>query len=285
MNKNKLINLILAFGILVGIFLASITIIMDTNFKSSVDWVAKVGDAEISRAKYMLQLEGLSSDKRNPLTQKEREYVLERMIEEELLIQRAMDLGMFSSNTMIRGTVVQQMIDFIIEDNSLISINEGELEEFYESNKGFFTSADKLWVRQIYFSDPETEKALFLANKAFKNLLNHESFDKVQETGSKTALLIPDTLMTLSKLREYIGPSLMQLASKLQPGEFTSPKKVPGGFKIIFLVDREDASPPKFNSVRDQVKAEFMKRRDDNSLRQYLENLKDWYDITRNLKD
>ena len=91
--------------------------------------------------------------------------------------------------------------------------------------------------------------------------------------------------MTLSKLREYIGPSLMQLASKLQSGQFTSPKKVSGGFKIIFLVDREDASPPKFHSVRDQVKAEFMKRRDDNSLRQYLENLKDWYDITKNLED
>ena len=32
-------------------------------------------------------------------------YVLERMIEEELLIKRAIDLGMLENNPMARGTI------------------------------------------------------------------------------------------------------------------------------------------------------------------------------------
>ncbi|GIT62247.1 MAG: hypothetical protein Ct9H300mP20_20740 [Gammaproteobacteria bacterium] len=51
--------------------------------------------------------------------------------------------------------------------------------------------------------------------------------------------------MTLAKVREYFGPSLMQVAKMLQPGEFTAPKKVIGGYKIIILLERRDASPPK----------------------------------------
>jgi len=104
-------------GLLVGVFLASFSLIKETNLKNEGGWVAKVDGVEISRAKYLLQIESLRIDKRNPLNKKDRDYVLERMIEEQLLIQRAKDLGMFTSNNMIRGTVVQQMINFIISNN------------------------------------------------------------------------------------------------------------------------------------------------------------------------
>ena len=75
----------------------------------------------------------------------------------------------------------------------------------------------------------------------------------------------------------------MQLAQSLRPGEFTRPKKVVDGYKIIYLVDREDAKTPKFSSIKDLVRSEFIKRRDDQSLREYLDDLKNWYDISRNL--
>ena len=89
--------------------------------------------------------------------------------------------------------------------------------------------------------------------------------------------------MTLAKVREYVGPSLMQIAKGMQPGQFTPPKKVAGGYKIIYLIDRKDALPPDFFLIRDRVKSEYLKRKDDKTLRLYLENLKNWYEIERNL--
>ena len=91
--------------------------------------------------------------------------------------------------------------------------------------------------------------------------------------------------MNLSKVREYIGPSLMKEAQLLKPGQFSAPKKVSGGYKIIYLADREDAEKPQYSNIRSSVLSEFLKRRDDKSLRAYLDNLKKWYDVSRNLKE
>ena len=283
MNKDKALNILLVLGVFVGISLAIFSSIQDTNFEVDNNWVARVGDIEISREKYLLQLEGLNLDKRVPLKEEDRAFVLERMIEEELLIQRAKDLGMFSTNTMIRGAIVQQMINMIISENSLDIVSTSQLKEFYEANKGFFTSADRLRLKQIYFSD-EKGGALERAQNAYLHLVQGNNLDEIDSKSDETALEVPNTLMTLSKVREYIGPSLMQIAKMLKPGEFTSPKKVIGGYKIIVLLERRDASPPDFKEIRDRVKSEYQKRKDDEALRDYLNKLKKWYEIDRQPK-
>ena len=283
MNKDKALNILLVLGVFVGISLAIFSSIQDTNFEVDNNWVARVGDIEISREKYLLQLEGLNLDKRVPLKEEDRAFVLERMIEEELLIQRAKDLGMFSTNTMIRGAIVQQMINMIISENSLDIVSTSQLKEFYEANKGFFTSADRLRLKQIYFSD-EKGGALERAQNAYLYLVQGNNLDVIDSKSDESALEVPNTLMTLSKVREYIGPSLMQIAKMLKPGEFTSPKKVIGGYKIIVLLERRDASPPDFKEIRDRVKSEYQKRKDDEALRDYLNKLKKWYEIERQPK-
>ena len=283
MNKERFLNTILIIGLLIGISLAIFSSIQDINYGSDNEWVARVGDVEISRAKYLLLVDGLNTDKRAPLREGDKSFVLERMIEEELLIQRAKDLGMFSTNTMIRGTIVQQMINMIISENSLEVISTSEIEEFYEKNKSFFTSADRLRLQQVYFSD-EIEGSLERAQQLHKDLLEGKDIGNLKNKGDKSALDIPNTLMSLAKVREYVGPSLMQIAKELKPGQFTPPKKVKGGYKIIYLVDRRDALPPDFNEIRDRVKSEYLKRRDDQALRDYLDKLKNWYEIERHPK-
>ena len=283
MDQEKFINLLLILGMLIGISLALFSSIKESKFDNTKDWAAKVGEGEISQTKYSLQLEGLNLDKRSPLTQDDRAFVLERMIEEELLIQRAKDLGMFSTNTMIRGTIVQQMINMIVSENSFEEIETSDLKSFYKKNLGFFTSANRLRLKQIYFSD-EKKDSYQRALEVYQNLVEGHSLEELIARGDKTALQIPNTLMTLSKVREYIGPSLMKIAMNLRPGEFTSPKKMQGGYKIIYLIERRDALPPEFNQIKDRVKSEYQKRKDDQALRNYLDNLKNWYEIERNLE-
>ena len=285
MNSLLKHHYILGLGLVIGIFLAALTIVEKNNL-SDQNWAAKIEDRIIPFERYKMQLEGLANDKRSPLTKKDKEYVLERMIEEELLIKRAIDLGMLENNPMARGTIVQQMIKNIISEGSRIEPEEKEIIEFFEENIGFFTKANRLRVRQIYFSqDDFGDKAHQEAKNAFTRLLKGETFDQVILSGSNSALKVPDTLMNLSKVREYIGPSLMREAQLLKPGQFSEPKKVSGGYKIIYLVDREDAAQPEYSNIRNSVLSEFSKRRDDQSLRTYLDNLKKWYDVSRNLEE
>ena len=285
MNSLLKHHYILGLGLVIGIFLATLTIVEKNNI-SDQNWAAKIEDQLIPFERYEMQLEGLANDKRSPLTKKDKEYVLERMIEEELLIKRAIDLGMLENNPMARGTIVQQMIKNIISEGSRIEPEEKELIEFFEENIGFFTKANRLRVRQIYFSqDDFGDRVLKEAKNAFTRLLKSETFDQVALSGSNSALKVPDTLMNLSKVREYIGPSLMREAQLLKPGQFSEPKKVSDGYKIIYLVDREDAAKPEYSNIRSSVLSEFSKRRDDQSLRTYLDNLKKWYDVSRNLEE
>ena len=285
MNNLLKHHYILGSGLVIGIFLAALTIVEKNNI-SDQNWAAKIENRLIPFERYEMQLEGLANDKRSPLTKQDKEYVLERMIEEELLIKRAIDLGMLENNPMARGTIVQQMIKNIISEGSRIEPEEKELIEFFEENIGFFTKANRLRVRQIYFSqDDFGDRVLREAKNAFTRLLKGETFDQVVLSGSNSALKVPDTLMNLSKVREYIGPSLMREAQLLKPGQFSEPKKVSDGYKIIYLVDREDAAKPEYFNIRSSVLSEFSKRRDDQSLRTYLDNLKKWYDVSRNLEE
>ena len=186
MNKDKVLNILLVLGVFAGISLAIFSSIQDTNFGADNNWVARVGDIEISREKYLLQLEGLNLDKRVPLKEEDRVFVLERMIEEELLIQRAKDLGMFSTNTMIRGAIVQQMINMIISENSLDIVSTSQLKEFYEEHKGFFTSADRWRLKQIYFSD-EKGGALESDYSAYLNRVQSNNLVEIDSKSEETA--------------------------------------------------------------------------------------------------
>ena len=281
MDKKRY-TLILLFGMIFGAVLAAISIVEESSV-SNYQWAAKIEDTIIPMDKYLMQLEGLAKDKRSPLTQSDEMYVLERMIEEELLIKRAIDLGMLENNPMARGTIVQQMIKTIISENDRYEIPEQDLINFFEENIGFFTKSQRLRLQQIYFSNEEfSNSSQKKAREAYEMLIDGEAFSKVSNLGSKSALRIPNTLMTLSKVREYIGPSLMNLARNLEAGSFSEPVAVSGGYKIIYLFEKELIEPPSFRTIEDSVRAEYSKRMDDKSLRDYLENLKNWYDISRN---
>jgi hypothetical protein len=283
MDKNRFYSFVLFAGILLGALMAAYSVIEKSNI-SDYKWAAKIEDTSIPMEKYLTQLDGLSKDKRSPLTQEDKEYVLERMIEEELLIKRAIDLGMLNDNPMARGTIVQQMIKTIIAENARYEISDSELESFFQENSGFFTKSSRLRIQQIYFSNEQLkDNSLVVAKKAYDLLKRGDDFESVSKLGSPSALKIPNSLMTLSKVREYIGPSLMNLARELEINSFTSPIEVSGGYKIIYLIDKEMASPPKLNDIKASVSSEFLKRKDDQSLRSYLENLKNWYDVSRNL--
>ena len=278
MNE-RLQNSLLIFGLIIGVFLAANSIVQESNLIED-DWVANVGGVQISKEKYYSQLEGLARDKKNPITERDKNYVLERMIEEELLIIRAKELGLFENNQIVRGSIIQQMIKLIISENYLESVEEETLRKFYEQNIGFFSSASRLRLQQIYFSNLSGDSKE-RSEEAFEYLKEGASYDEVSKMADQSALTIPNSMMNLSKVREYIGPTLMNLAKRLEPGEFSVPMEVAGGHKIIYLFDKELSEPEEFDSIQPKILKEYQRRRDDNSLREYLEDLKGWYEIKR----
>jgi parvulin-like peptidyl-prolyl isomerase len=240
--------------------------------------VARVGDATIRVEEYRRLVAGLEADRREPVDDALRRHVLDRMIDEELLVQRAVELGLVEVDRRVRANLTSAMIQSIVDDAEEIEPSERDLRDFYAENANFFTSSGRLRVRQIFFrmradaSGSSEERAA----RAHQRLLAGETFEALlEEFGENEIAPLPDALLPALKLREYVGPTVLRAAMELEPGAFSVPVRSGTGLHILKLVDREMARTPDYEGIAEQVRAEWRRRLGDTALRAYLDGLRD----------
>lgn len=269
----------LALGLISGLIAALISVLTPSwGVEEDVQIVATVNGTFISREKYLSHLTALSTDKKDPVTAEDAEYVLGRIIEEELLVQRGVEVGLLESDKRTRAAMVNAMISMTTASAEATTPSERELQSFYEDNSDYFTPTARLRVRQLVVGGDNAQEK---AQRAFARLSAGEGFEVVdRELGKAVALSIPDTLLPPAKVREYLGPSVVQLLQQQPAGFISRPQAQGSGFRIVMLVDKEEGARPVLASIRQQVEAEYVRRSGDQSLREYLEWLKDRADIT-----
>ena len=77
MDKENTYSLLLLLGLIVGAGMAAISIVEESNL-TNYEWAAKIEETTISMEKYLTQLEGLSKDKRSPITEQDKAYVFRK---------------------------------------------------------------------------------------------------------------------------------------------------------------------------------------------------------------
>ena len=86
--------------------------------------------------------------------------------------------------------------------------------------------------------------------------------------------MLPET-----KLREYVGPAVVQSAAKLDVGRTSEPVRSGIGYHILHLVAREPAKTPSIEEFAPQIRAEWHRRAGDTALRDYLDDLRSRADL------
>ena len=245
---------------------------------ANAEVVAVVNGTVLSREKYLAYLQALASDKKDPITAEDSEYVLQRMIEEELLVQRGVEVGLLESDKRTRAALVNGMVSMTTTAAEAKAPTENELAEFFQENIDYFTPTGRIRARQLVVKG---EDAGGRALAAYQRLVAGESFQAVeQEFGTAVALSVPDSLLPPAKLREYLGPAATQMLMVQSVGFVSEPQPMDTGFRILQLVDKEVGQAPAQEAIREQLEAEFVRRAGDNALREYLEWLKDRADIS-----
>ena len=97
-------------GILVAISDPYVSVTDDTTV------VAWVNDTAIGKAQYNQALALYSQEKRSIASAQDRTLVLDRLIEEELLVQKAISDGALRNNLSVRQRTLQTMLDSIQSD-------------------------------------------------------------------------------------------------------------------------------------------------------------------------
>jgi len=101
----------LALGAIVGIGLGCFTVAGWIGADRLPDTViARVNDTDIRLLEYQRALRMFASEKRDPVTDHDRAMVLERMVEEELLVQHGVASGLVRGDRGVRTTVIQSVL-------------------------------------------------------------------------------------------------------------------------------------------------------------------------------
>lgn len=241
---------------------------------------AQVGDRVIRRVDYERVLAGVAGDLRSPVDDALRRRVLERMVDEELLVQRALDLGLAVVDRRIRGELTSGLIDSIVAETDGQEPSTQALERHYAEQIDFFTRPGRLRARTLYFSrsrddgDPRGP-ALDRAQAARTKLLAGEDLAEVEAALANPQVSpLPNALLPASKVRDYVGPSVLAALETLTPGTWSEPIEAGSGVHLATLVERGDRIIPTFEAIEELVRLDFKRRRGDEALRAYLDDLR-----------
>jgi parvulin-like peptidyl-prolyl isomerase len=272
-------------GVVAGVGLAAHGLLASGSGKALPDRaVASVNGALIFADEFERLVAGLESDTREPASPETRRRVLDRMIEEELLVQRGLELGLAESDRRVRSDITAAMIRSVVVEAEDEPPADDEVRAFYEQERAFFTQPGRLHVRQIFFRVPtvaDEAGAAGRAQAARQRLLEGEAPEQVAATlADEPVSPLPDTLLPPAKLREYLGPTALRTALELAPGEWSEPVRSGIGYHLLRVVAAEPASTPPYGEIEGQVRAEFVRRAGDRALRRYLDELRDRAEVT-----
>jgi len=272
---------LLAVGAVLGVGLAAAG--LSTTASPVRGWlpdhgVARVNGETIRRKDYERVLNALAQDKRNPLDDAERHRVLDRLIDEELLVQRALELGITRSDSKVRKDLVTAVIDEVLADTGDVQPTDEELRLFYEQHRDFFAGPGRIRVRQIVCRarHGEDDGALQIrARQAVRRLHAGEDFAAVRNAlGDPEIASLPDALLPPAKLVDYLGPTVARAAAALGVGQVSDPVRTGPAWHVVQVLDRQADEAPALEAIRAQVLAEYRRRAGEHALRSYLDDLR-----------
>jgi parvulin-like peptidyl-prolyl isomerase len=279
-------RLLLIGGVVSGLLLAAVGLLRsgspvvgarDTALPQGT--VAVVNGSPIAQDLYARLLGGLAEERKGQeLEPADRQRVLERMIDEELLLQRGLELGLARTDQLIRRQIVAALTASISAEAEDISPDETELRRFYEEHTDFFARPGRLSFAQIFFRvSSSTEDALVRqrADQATNRLRAGEALEMVnQELGDEPVMRLPASPLPVEKIQEYVGPTATRTLLTLEPGQVSDPVRSGIGYHVLVLHAQQQAIIPPFEAIRQQVLAQYRRMVGEQAVAAYIAELR-----------
>ncbi len=275
----------LALGAAAGVGCAAIGLLLpgEGGRELPANAAASVNGAVIRLEEYDRAVAAFASDRREPIGPEERRHVLDRLLDEELLVQRGLDLGLARHDRRVRGDIVSAVIELVVSQADAEAPSDADLRAFYEENRDYFARTERLLVQQIFVRAAplrSEDEARERAADAAARLRGGEPLERVQAAlGDSEVAPVPRDLLPIAKLREYLGPTAARVAQELDVGGTSEPQRSASGYHVIVLLDRSPGFAPPLSEVEDEVRAELRRRAGERALRAYLDDLRERADV------
>jgi hypothetical protein len=197
---------------------------------------ARVNERLITREAWLRAVAAVAEDRRTPLTPADRRAILQRLVDEELLLQHGKDLGLVDNDRRLRSQLVSEVIAAAAAEAE--PPDEAALRAYYDAHRDYFSTPPRLRVAAT-------------------------------SGGAPFAPPVPDALLPPATLREYLGPRLTEAALALEPGQAHASGEV-----VLTVLEREPRVVPPFEAAIEQVRARLLRERQEQALRALLAELR-----------
>jgi len=228
-------------------------------------YVAMVNDRGILMSDFIMQTESETSGPFAQASKEQRQRVLQEMIDEELLVQRALAVGFQELDTNVRMALVDGINSQVSAPTLARRISDAELRAFYDANKDKYGSQGFMRLNDIVLhfggiedADQTKDQAEADAAQAVYQLRSGASLDYVmQHFGfSKGFVNGGEEFDFAAKI--HLGPKLFAAASELSDGDISEPVTDTDGVHVLIMQHRQAPYLAEFDRVRNNVRADFV---------------------------
>ena len=203
--------------------------------------------------------------------------LLQRLIDDELILQRAEELGILQADPGIRKLLARSAIDTVVRESQALLIKEPDLIAFYNDHQAVFQQPQRITLQAAQFDD------LGMANISRNAVLLGDSLKKTVSLGGGKILPIPVSPLPKHMLIRYLGISLTDLALGLSATQISQPIVQGDNIYLLQVIENQPATLMPFEQVRETVMTELISRQRRDSLTTTLEELKQTASIQLNL--
>jgi len=255
---------LLALGALAGFLAAGYGILRQaTSDELLPDFaVARVNDVLIARDLFERVLARTGA---SPAETELGAQLLQKLIDDEILIQRGIELGMTRSDNAVRQSIINSLVASITAEADAANPTDDELAQHLAEHGERFSVTANIAI-DAWQSDDESAAQAFISS--------------LRQTGSaapddKVTVLpdLPSGRMSLAILARYTGPGIAGAAAEMPAGSSAVFARR-GRWLIVRVVEIERLAMTDLDEIRNSVLIDYRRNLADETLASYLQDLR-----------
>jgi hypothetical protein len=275
------INYLFVFALIIGVLLVSQELFQSKSsnqYLRQQNAVALVNDMTISEDQYIKYISTLGIDVVDENDEELLEIVLEKMIEEELLLQKGIELELHKFDIQIRKAIIQQVINSVLLQNEE-EVTEKELREYYENNKNKYQLSKLIHLDLIFLNSQREEDT----NSLLEAISTIGFVESKKNFHQELFFSIPDRLISIKDCIQLLGTNICKDIFELNLNDISNPIKYENGSLVIQIknTNKDIVDNDLFNRLYDKILFDFKNSEDDKYFKDYIQYLKENANIKR----
>jgi len=236
---------------------------------------ARINGHEIDVDSVNRTVAGMDARMRGPEAAARRD-VLSRMIDEELLVQHALDSGAAQINPEVRAALVRSAITRVNSEAAAEPVSERELSEYFAAHRQVYATAASFDVTAVYFEGRGGDGGggSARAGEARSVIEAGTSIRQAAAAADPLPFGAPGQHVSPRTLANYFGPAVADAVGRLAVGHTTEPTQLGNGVVFLYLNNKTAGEVPALASIHDLVAADALRDRQDHALEALLASLR-----------